>query len=241
MIMDDGDLAKYIPCYGDRVALKDKCRNYSTEGTRSKKEKHLKKLREKVANATAKRKRKSSSSEDEGDVPILTKNVGNKHAEKNTRRIELGWMMNLHLPRGETEFKQVRMRTGGGTRHIVVERGTTIIQLLDVAKDLFFPDGHSVRGMADTFEFSIRDFNMKICSNETTVSDIYSVTKMRMLRFYMCTSQKKTTTQFTTTTGDEDVLPDIDVNDFQLFPPCPFVQSEAITYIYTDMGTPTVS
>jgi len=53
-------------------------------------------------------------------------------------------MMNVELPGGETEFKQVRMRTLVETRHISVERCTTMIQLLGFSKDLFLPDGNSV-------------------------------------------------------------------------------------------------
>jgi len=76
MVMDDGDLAKYIPCYGDLVTVKVKCRIYSKERTLWKEEKntldgkkHVVKLRAKVANAEAKQKRKSSSSNNEEGVP----------------------------------------------------------------------------------------------------------------------------------------------------------------------------
>jgi len=182
--MLDSDLSEYISCYGDRVAVKDMCRSDSSEGSRTNKEKLLDKLRAKISNVASKWNCGTSGSEND---QLQAKNTGNRHAKKCDRRVELGWVTQ---DEGEERFKQVRSKTGGGTRHIKVNRNTKMTDLLVFATDLFFPDGISVRGKLDSFQLSLLDFSMKLCDSESTVADMHEATKHKILHFYLCTSAK---------------------------------------------------
>jgi len=53
--------------------------------------------------------------------------------------------------------------------------------LLVLATDLFFPDGISVCGNLDSFQFSLLDFNMKLCNSESRVAGLYETTKHKVL------------------------------------------------------------
>ena len=55
--MDDSDLARYVPHYGDRVALKEHCK-MQKPSERTKKEKLLDKLRKKIHESRQDLKRK---------------------------------------------------------------------------------------------------------------------------------------------------------------------------------------
>ena len=56
---------------------------------------------------------------------------------KSSRKIELGW---IH------EGKQMRKRSGGGTRVLEVSKNTTKTDILSHAKEQFFPGGESTKG-----------------------------------------------------------------------------------------------
>lgn len=243
--MLDSDLSEYIPCYGDRVAVKEMCHSKSSDGNRTKKEKLLDNLRAKIATAASKRKRGQLSGSENDNLAVNLKNAGNQNAVKCDRRVEVGWVtLEAECDAGEQRFKQVRSRTGGGTRHIRVKRNTNMAELLVFATDLFFPDGISVRGKADSFQFSLLDFNMRPCHCETTVADLYEATKHKILRFYLCTSAKtasdsdeafllnnsfncsSTVTAASLSSLDEGYLPDLESQDFQALPRYPFLTSQ---------------
>lgn len=62
--------------------------------------------------------------------------TNNKWAEKTTRKIELGW---IH------EGKQVRKRRGG-TRTLDIPKESKKVDILQYAKDIFFPKGQNKLG-----------------------------------------------------------------------------------------------
>ncbi|VDI45626.1 Hypothetical predicted protein, partial [Mytilus galloprovincialis] len=68
------------------------------------------------------------------------KNIGNDHAAKSERRIELGWLM-----KEGDRMKQVRGPTGGGTRHLIVDKDTLVSTIKETALKLYFPEGISPR------------------------------------------------------------------------------------------------
>ncbi|XP_034029739.1 uncharacterized protein LOC117513601 [Thalassophryne amazonica] len=109
---------------------------------------------------------------------------GNTSAEKTTRKIEVGW---LHF--SSNQYHQVRTRNGGGTRHTTVEKTTTVAQILEMAKGLFFPNGNSTKGPVEDFTFTICDFKRNQIPMEDTVGNIYEQTKLRLLRFYLCSKE----------------------------------------------------
>lgn len=113
----------------------------------------------------------------------------NTSAEKTSRKIEIGW---LHY--GKNEYQQVRTRNGGGTRHASVEKTTTVPQILEMGKDLFFPDGRSTKGHADDFTFDICDFKRNKVQLDDTVGRLYEQTKLKLLGFYICTKKEEPST-----------------------------------------------
>ena len=92
---------------------------------------------------------------------------GNMNAKKTSKKIEIGWLHQY----GPNNIKQVRSSSGGGTRHIQVDLDCPISHVLDVAKDLFFPNGLSKKGSVENFKFSITDQIQEIIPNEKTVGD----------------------------------------------------------------------
>ncbi|CAL8371049.1 unnamed protein product [Arctogadus glacialis] len=72
----------------------------------------------------------------------------NKSGEKVVRKIEIGW---LHY--SKPHYTQVRTRHGGGTRHTTVPKETTVEQVLETGKQLFFPNGSSTKGPQHIFDF----------------------------------------------------------------------------------------
>ncbi|KAI9541889.1 hypothetical protein NQZ68_026351 [Dissostichus eleginoides] len=117
--------------------------------------------------------------------PDVGPGVGNKHASKDTRRVEIGW---LNFEKGK--YYQVCTRHGGGTRHMSVEKTVTMEELLDIGKALFFPNGKSAKGPLKDFKFDVRDFSHCPVPLENTVQQLYDQTKLRMLRIYTCSKEK---------------------------------------------------
>lgn len=125
--MDDSELSRYIPAFGDRVNL----------GSLSKPEAGRKaalfdKLRNKMKLQI---KRNCDESDACSSRPTRSFNLrGNKNAQKLRRKIELGWMHN---------GKHVRSSNGGGSRKIELPRDAKKADILKVAKEIFFPNGQS--------------------------------------------------------------------------------------------------
>ncbi|KAF6729949.1 hypothetical protein FQA47_008711 [Oryzias melastigma] len=186
--MTDEDLSKYIERYGDRLAIKAFCQQKSAAlqrpGAKSS-------LMERV-------RAKLQGHRDKIFAGNMTgRNVGNKHASKETRRMEMGW-----LNFSDGNYHQVRAKHGGGTRHLCVQKTVTMEELLETGKDLFFSNGHSTKGPVDDFVFDIRDFSHKIVPPGCTVNELYEQTKIKMLRIYLCTQKK-----------DEDSPKDVVLSD----------------------------
>ena len=119
--MSNEELIKYLPALGDRLAVKSLC----GDGSCKKKHTLFEKLKERMKIGNPK-------TSDEIDHPVARKEkkmIGNTRAAKPNRKIELGW---IH------HGKQVRQKSGGGTRKLTVPKETTKDDLLSMAKDLFF-------------------------------------------------------------------------------------------------------
>lgn len=110
--------------------------------------------------------------------------IGNEHASKQTRQLEIGW---LHFHKGE--FHQVRTRHGGGTRHLTVKKNTSVEELMTMGKDLFFPKGISSKGPTESYTFEMRDFSQTTMPFNITVNELYEQSKLRMLRLYLCSME----------------------------------------------------
>ncbi|VDI52799.1 Hypothetical predicted protein [Mytilus galloprovincialis] len=159
LLLSDDELTKIIPIYGDRIAVKDFCKNQGDI---------------------------DESSSDSDDNPSTSKNIGNDHAAKSERRIELGWLM-----KEGDRMKQVRGPTGGGTRHLIVDKDTLVSTIKETALKLYFPEGISPRGKIENFVVDIMDFKRQSANLDLSVENIYDRSKMRLLRFYLLTVPKE--------------------------------------------------
>ncbi|KAK7912570.1 hypothetical protein WMY93_012781 [Mugilogobius chulae] len=61
--------------------------------------------------------------------------------------------------------------------------------LLEMGKELFFPNGKSSKGPIEEFEFDIRDFSHNKVPLEFTVNNLYEKTKLKMLRIYIASKK----------------------------------------------------
>lgn len=139
--VEDSYLARYIPAYGDRIATRRYCLDkQKVKNDAGPKVSLLEKLQKKMKTASA--------SFGETSQTKCVHSNSSKNALKSTRKIEIGW---LH------EGRQVRKRTGGGTRILTVSKDSTKEDLLKLAKDLFFPNGESKMGKWEEFVGQLLD------------------------------------------------------------------------------------
>lgn len=176
--LDDNTLADYIPTYGDRIAARRFCLQHSATAKTKESAKHsmLEKLKKKMGITVSEDENNQETSTGRQKRHYATRN---KFAEKKTRKVELGW---IH------EGKQVRKRKGGGTRTLDVPKESKKADILQYAKDTFFPNGKNKLGKFETFSHDIVDYQEEAIFDEAiTVGELYSVLRMGVLRFYLCT------------------------------------------------------
>uniref|UniRef100_A0A1A8SKH0 Si:ch73-30l9.1 n=1 Tax=Nothobranchius rachovii TaxID=451742 RepID=A0A1A8SKH0_9TELE len=181
--MDDNSLATYIPIYGDRIATRRFCSEYQRKGERDvQRQVLLQKLRRKMG---IDKYQEESDQEESYSTRKHSKAYlrNNKLAVRKTRKVELGW---IH------EGKQQRKKNGGGTRRVDVPKEAKKSDILSVAKELFFPNGQSKKGKLEDFTCNILDYQEDdILEEDMTVGELYSLLKMGILRFYLCTKERK--------------------------------------------------
>ncbi|KAK5874636.1 hypothetical protein PBY51_019564 [Eleginops maclovinus] len=175
-VMTDAEMAKYIPSYGSRLAVRSFCRIKETDRRTTQ---VIHRLRQNIAEGKRKRSFAESSSERNDDLMARHRNT---NASRSKRRIELGWQ-HYH----NHDFHQVRSKNGGGTRHLAVEKSTMVKQIMETAKNLFFPEGKSPKGSVEDFTYEICDFKKQSVDMTTTIADLYEQSKLKMLRLYLCT------------------------------------------------------
>ena len=126
--------------------------------------------------------------------------AGNKHGMKSMRRLEVGWKnydSKLH------KYVVVRPCKGGGTRHFKVPGSTTMSEMMQMASEVF-----SVQPSPDV-KRKLVSFDDHVISDGVTVSDLYELKKVSLLRVYLttCPSQYSETDN-TCDDSDIAVLPD---------------------------------
>ncbi|XP_041834214.1 uncharacterized protein LOC121635197 [Melanotaenia boesemani] len=175
MLMEDVQLAQYLPSYGDRVALFNFCKLNTNPSKR--KQGLFEKLREKL-----KLRKETHREEEEPD----TSHKAKSRAKRSTRNVEIGW---IHTDNEVT--KQVRAKQGGGTRKVTMKIQAGYDEILKQGKDLFFPEGTSSKGNESDFEFDVWDFKQNPLPKEVLIESIYSTVKLPILRFYLATKPKR--------------------------------------------------
>ncbi|KAL3048029.1 hypothetical protein OYC64_006751 [Pagothenia borchgrevinki] len=140
LLMEDAQLANYLPSYGDRIAPFNFCKHNTN--TSKRKEGLFDKLRQKL--------RKEGHRKEE--VPETSRKSRRK-AKQSTRNIEIGWVHTI-----DKVTKQVRAKQGGGTRKVPINVHGGFNDILKEGKGLFFPEGKSSKGHESDFKFDVWDF-----------------------------------------------------------------------------------
>ncbi|PIK44826.1 hypothetical protein BSL78_18305 [Apostichopus japonicus] len=222
-LMTDKNLAKYLPSYGDRLAVMDFCKSLGKSADKRKTD-LLMRLQKKLRRRPEKNI-SGSESDDERPGHRQNKLTGNANACKVRRKIEIGW---LHYT--DRKWKSVRAKDGGGTRRLCVKKNSSVEDLLPIAQDLFFPGGVSVMGPISDFSLHIRDFQQEVLEDGLSVGTMYQETKLPVLRFYLATKSKvkenKTDMNKVAITDDSNHLQeDLESEEFPF--PDPFLYCES--------------
>ncbi|XP_061634561.1 uncharacterized protein LOC133480481 isoform X1 [Phyllopteryx taeniolatus] len=161
LLMSDEELQKYIPHYGDRIAVVAFCRNPTSEARRK----------------VIVDRRPTPPSCSRGSYLF-----GNGNGKRAKRRLELGWM---NFDWKEKRFKQVRSGRGGGTKSLCIEKSKTVQEIQMMAEGIFFPDGQ----LSD-YQTRITDFAEHQLDSASTLEEVYEITQARILRLYLCTKRR---------------------------------------------------
>ena len=171
LIMEDRTLQTYFPFLGDRIAVRQFCREFTkrkgknTNRDSSRKTELIERLREKLENA----KKESISQVDSEDDFVTSKRTcfndakeahasKGKDGRKQTKVIYVGWVRTTSC----SSYSQVRQNKGGGTRSLKMPLSSTKADIIHEAKQLFFPDGWSPLGRDSEFCFDICDSNNQL-------------------------------------------------------------------------------
>lgn len=129
--MTDEERTKYIPLFGDRVAVLSFCRQKEAS---FQKEGFMNKFQQTCEDRRRKRKARLPETQQTsvGNHAVMER-YNNTNGVKNKRRVEVGW---LHFQ--DSDFHQLRPRNGGGTRHLTLDKNTTVSDIMNITKDLFF-------------------------------------------------------------------------------------------------------
>ncbi|CAC5395407.1 unnamed protein product [Mytilus coruscus] len=119
------------------------------------------------------------------EIIELDKRQDQSDAVKGTRYVEVRWIHKLHH-----RTKQVRSKTGGGTRTVCMRKDATRKEIMEEARQLFFPDGESKKGKLEDLNYDMWDFSERKLKSDITIQKMYEETKMPMLRFYLATWDK---------------------------------------------------
>lgn len=194
--MTDEELKRFLPSYGDRLAVLGFCRRKENGHDNTRKSKLFERLKTKLA------KRKpcdegGSGKRQEEDSTLK------RNALKATRKIELGWM---NYDDEYNTFKQVRTKQGGGTRKINISKNAQKSEVIQEAVGLFFPGGRNKLGLVTDFELDLRNYQEATVDSEMRVGQLYTDTKIPLLRFYLTTRKKENNIPFSNRTGSAPTL-----------------------------------
>lgn len=167
--MPDKEIGQLIPKHGDRIAIRHFCEKYKRN---VRKQSLLEKLRGKLV---GKEKEKLQQKQ--------------KKTRKSTRFIEIGW---LCASEKNGSYRHVRTKFGGGTRRIAMPKNSTCFDILNKAKDLFFPENKSTKGRLEEFNIELLDYKCNPFTNmDLTIQDIYEMSSLTNVRFYFATVPKE--------------------------------------------------
>ncbi|CAC5360873.1 unnamed protein product [Mytilus coruscus] len=162
--MDDRELSKFIPRYGDRVTMlvRSFLRKQNSQNTRN-----------------PKRKSKGGSSDSESE-DTSKRYTGNQNALKGTRQVKL-----VLMKKDETgQFTKILTQKGGGPRKLPINKSAKKDKIIKLGKQIYFgKDGISKLVSVADFNFEIKNFEGEIVDDTLSVGDLY--TGLTLLTFYI--------------------------------------------------------
>lgn len=171
--MTEDQLKKYLPKYGDRIAVMGFSKRVSQP-----RESLIERIKRKM---DEKHTRKSvKNTEDKLHTKKLI-------VQKPTRQIEAGW---LHYSVKDKDYRQVKAHQGGGNRKLTVDRNSNCDSIFPIIKEKFFPNGISTKGSETDFTFKLLDFKRHEIENEISIQEMYDISGFTRLRFYLATKDK---------------------------------------------------
>jgi hypothetical protein len=176
--MTDDELKQLgITQFGDRIALR----------AFSEKESEKKSTTQLLERVRSKLEKKSTKKSSENKAYQSWQTLqGNKNAKKLKRRVEIGWLMK----EGDS-VKQIRLKSGGGTRHLSFSNEDTVEDVRKTAEDVFFPSGHSFfYGNIQQFNVSVTNFDTQKLKENLTISNLYHTSHVKILRLYLFTEAR---------------------------------------------------
>ena len=78
---------------------------------------------------------------------------------KVTRKVDLAW-----LHKTNDNVKLVRLKDGGGTRIVDIQKSATKADVIEIARNLFFSDGNCIFGPMEQLRFDLLTFNKESIS-----------------------------------------------------------------------------
>ena len=151
------------------------------------------------------KKKKTKKVRGDNGANLETKSeTGNKKGVK-TRRIQMGW---LHYDQQQGRYISMRLKRGGGTREVDVPLNADVHQILEIAKDVFFPQGNTTVGSLTDMEICLANFHCEevpefnaeeACFTLQQYIDTFKTTRIRL---YVQT--KRTSIQPTENDSAED-------------------------------------
>ncbi|KAJ8307127.1 hypothetical protein KUTeg_015211 [Tegillarca granosa] len=199
--MDEEDLIEYLPCKGDRVAIKayaTKIQNH-TDGQKKKKISLIQNIKNRMKLSHFK-----SIDTDDEDQKSLCENLKRKNtrgmrsfrakqtsitqmqaqiASKDDKALVVGFC----ILDDNMKYRQVRSPMGGGIRHPRVNKDTTKMELVVIIRSLFFPDGRNVHGAIEDFDYDISTdvHGTQLMRAGETVDGIIKRLGLKHLRCYL--------------------------------------------------------
>lgn len=186
--MSEEDLKTFIPKYGDRVAVQNFCKSKLSSTKKS----LIEKLKRKIGS--------------KGSGGVDSNKTGSKnysYTGKKTRIIEIGWMCS---DTRENRLRQIRTKFGGGTRRVTVNKSDKCKDILQTAIDLFFLQGVSSKGPLTMFRCELLDYKSNSFDTASTIEQMYDISALSVLRFYLATSYNTTEEPLSLSEGEDEMF-----------------------------------
>ncbi|KAJ7373253.1 hypothetical protein OS493_012842 [Desmophyllum pertusum] len=165
---------------GDILALRSFVSSGAADEEKEGKKRKLLLLSKQLGSKSTKKKTSSSSprgkfQSSEDDNPLPTRPC---------KKVQIGWQ---HFRNEENRYVGVRLVNGGGGREVSIPLNASTEEVVDLMKDVFFPDGKSTFGSTDLMTFKLGNFKCEEINEEFTLAKYIAKHKLTKVRLYILT------------------------------------------------------